>query len=92
MTNRSSGVAVWLIVLDGLRLGGLFCPLLFLSVRMRNLWDRLPQRRYFESNSNVFDLNSGVAQPPGFHESSTDFAYGAELDGTYNVEPAAVVC
>lgn len=38
----------------------------------------------FESNSNVFDLDSGVAQPAGYRGSSTDFAYGAGFDGSYN--------
>jgi hypothetical protein len=41
----------------------------------------------FESNSNVFDLASGVA-PPGGNDSrrgDTFFAYGAELDGNYSL-------
>jgi hypothetical protein len=39
----------------------------------------------FESNSNVFDVPSGF-EPPGtnnFRRSDTDFAYGADLDGSY---------
>ena len=39
----------------------------------------------YESNSNVFDLQSGVA-PPGnsnFRRSDTYFAYGAAFDGSY---------
>jgi hypothetical protein len=39
----------------------------------------------FESNSNVFDLNSGVGLPgnPSFRRSDTYFAYGAQFDGSY---------
>jgi hypothetical protein len=39
----------------------------------------------FESNTNVFALNSGVAVPgnPNFRRSDTYYLYGAELDGSY---------
>jgi hypothetical protein len=37
----------------------------------------------FESNSNVFDLNSGIFVPGISRRSSTDFAYGAGFDSTY---------
>jgi hypothetical protein len=39
----------------------------------------------FESNSNVFDLNSGFAQPGtnGSRRSDTFFAYGAQFDANY---------
>src|ERR1700722_17133329 len=39
----------------------------------------------FESNSNLFALESGFAQPGinGFRRSDTYFAYGAEFDGNY---------
>jgi len=39
----------------------------------------------FESNSNVFDLESDSAIPAGngFRRSDTDYAYGAEFDGKY---------
>jgi hypothetical protein len=41
----------------------------------------------FESNSNVFDLESGAAQPgtSDFRRSDTFLAYGAEFDGDYVV-------
>jgi hypothetical protein len=39
----------------------------------------------FESNSNIFALDSGAAQPAtdGYNRSTTDFAYGAAFNGTY---------
>jgi hypothetical protein len=39
----------------------------------------------FESNSNVFALDAGSAQPGtnDFRRSDTDYSYGAELDGSY---------
>jgi hypothetical protein len=41
----------------------------------------------FESNSNVFDLDSGIAPPTnsGFRRSDTSYAYGAEFDGDYQL-------
>jgi hypothetical protein len=41
----------------------------------------------FESNSNVFDLNSGAPLPVGIHDShrsDTFYAYGAQFDATYS--------
>jgi hypothetical protein len=39
----------------------------------------------YESNTNVFALNSGffLAGDPNFKRSDTDYSYGAELDGSY---------
>jgi hypothetical protein len=39
----------------------------------------------FQSNSNVFDLDSGVAPPGGngSRRSDTDYSYGAEFDASY---------
>jgi hypothetical protein len=41
----------------------------------------------FQSNSNVFDLDSGIAPPGanGSRHSDTDYSYGAEFDASYQL-------
>jgi hypothetical protein len=69
--------------------GLLFCTaLVALALPIRahaQLTGKASATGQFESNSNVFDLESGVTQPGsnGFRRSDTYYAYGAEFDGNY---------
>lgn len=72
-------VAVWLLFFVG------FATLISPTVAHAQFSGKVSASGQFESNSNVFALESGFVPETGdFHRGDTYFAYGAELDGNYN--------